>query len=180
MLGMTDRRPALPHRTTAELAGGLDHLRAAPTEQGTVRLVVRRPDLGAREILDEGVLDVAVGSGMNLNIFADQPGDLEDKIVDLTLIPGAGEYVYDTVVQTKTTGKIADDGRSHRLCSRNDILQHPVHHVLLKDSDITVGQQIHFVGFEFQATLVRYVSQKDLAEIRQPHPLPPPEVESAA
>ena len=33
------------------------------------------------------------------------PGDLEDKIAGVALIPGAGEYVYDTVVQTKTTGQ---------------------------------------------------------------------------
>jgi hypothetical protein len=33
------------------------------------------------------------------------PGDLEDKITGVTMIPGAGEYVYDTVVQTKTTGQ---------------------------------------------------------------------------
>lgn len=32
------------------------------------------------------------------------PGDLEDKIAGVAMIPGAGEYVYDTVVQTKTTG----------------------------------------------------------------------------
>ena len=32
------------------------------------------------------------------------PGDLEDKIKGVAMIPGAGEYVYDTVVQTKTTG----------------------------------------------------------------------------
>jgi hypothetical protein len=34
-----------------------------------------------------------------------KPFDLEDKITDITLIPGAGEYVYDTVVQEKTTGQ---------------------------------------------------------------------------
>lgn len=33
------------------------------------------------------------------------PGDLEDKITDLTIIPAAGEYVYDTVVQEKVTGQ---------------------------------------------------------------------------
>ncbi|WP_228500975.1 hypothetical protein [Nocardioides agariphilus] len=58
---MSDRAPALPYRTTEDLESGLDHLRSAPTDQGTVHLVVRRPDLGAREILDEGVLDLADG-----------------------------------------------------------------------------------------------------------------------
>lgn len=34
-----------------------------------------------------------------------KPFDLEDKIKDITLIPGAGEYVYDTVVQEKQFGQ---------------------------------------------------------------------------
>jgi len=34
-----------------------------------------------------------------------KPNDLEDKIKEITLIPGAGEYVYDTVVQEKTSGQ---------------------------------------------------------------------------
>jgi hypothetical protein len=61
MSSMPHRTPALPYRTTGELSERLDHLRAAPAEVGTVHLVVRRLDLGAREILDEGVLDPADG-----------------------------------------------------------------------------------------------------------------------
>ncbi|AIF81409.1 hypothetical protein I862_04245 [endosymbiont of Acanthamoeba sp. UWC8] len=38
------------------------------------------------------------------------PGDLEDKIKEITLIPGAGEYVYDTVIQEKTTGAVDESG----------------------------------------------------------------------
>lgn len=34
-----------------------------------------------------------------------KPFDLEDKVTDITLIPGAGEYVYDTVVQEKQYGQ---------------------------------------------------------------------------
>ncbi|MEQ1788839.1 MAG: glycoside hydrolase TIM-barrel-like domain-containing protein [Rickettsiales bacterium] len=34
-----------------------------------------------------------------------KPNDLEDKIKEITLIPGAGEYVYDTIVQEKTSGQ---------------------------------------------------------------------------
>jgi hypothetical protein len=34
-----------------------------------------------------------------------KPFDLEDKIKDITIIPGAGEFVYDTVVQEKTSGQ---------------------------------------------------------------------------
>lgn len=47
--------------TTADLDAALDHLRAAPTDTGTLEMVVRRPDIGVRELLDEGVLDEADG-----------------------------------------------------------------------------------------------------------------------
>ena len=59
MTTMTEllRTPVLPHRTHAELTARLDHLRAAPRDTGTVHLVVRRPDLAAREVLTEGRFD---------------------------------------------------------------------------------------------------------------------------
>lgn len=39
------------------LEAGLAHVLASPSDLGTVELVVRRPAEGAREILDEGVVD---------------------------------------------------------------------------------------------------------------------------
>ena len=61
------------------------------------------------------------------------PGDLEDKVKGVALIPGAGEYVYDTVVQTKTTGQsnahgvLVQAGKSesineHNLAGKADVL----------------------------------------------------------
>jgi len=47
----------MAHRTTAELEGHLDHLRAATINTGTLEMVVRRPSVDQREILDEGHLD---------------------------------------------------------------------------------------------------------------------------
>jgi MOSC domain-containing protein YiiM len=44
-----------------DLQAGLPEILAAPATQGTVELVVRRPSEGEREVLEEGVLDVAVG-----------------------------------------------------------------------------------------------------------------------
>ena len=61
MSSVSQRTPALPYRTSAELVSRLDHLRAAPADEGTVHLVVRRPDLGEREILEEGLLHTADG-----------------------------------------------------------------------------------------------------------------------
>lgn len=49
------------HRTLAELEHGLDVVRAAPADDGVVRLVVRRPGPRQREILEVGELDVDLG-----------------------------------------------------------------------------------------------------------------------
>lgn len=45
----------------AELEAGLDGIRAAPRDQGSLQLIVRRPKSEAREILQEAHLDLAEG-----------------------------------------------------------------------------------------------------------------------
>jgi len=45
------------HMTMAELEAGLDDIRRSPKHEGTLQLIVRRPQAGAREVLDEGTLD---------------------------------------------------------------------------------------------------------------------------
>jgi hypothetical protein len=52
---------SVQHLTTADLEAALDHLRAAPSDEGTVELVVRRPAVDEREVLAEGQLDLAAG-----------------------------------------------------------------------------------------------------------------------
>ena len=49
------------HRTPDELQAFLPELLAAPRDVGTLELVVRRPSVGAREVLEEGELDLVVG-----------------------------------------------------------------------------------------------------------------------
>lgn len=51
----------VPHRTTDQLEAGLDDVRAAPIDVGTVELIVCRPAEGAREVLTEGRLDPEIG-----------------------------------------------------------------------------------------------------------------------
>ena len=51
----------LSFRTTAELDGGLDEIRRSPPDAGVLRLIVRRPGVGEREVLEKGKLDAAVG-----------------------------------------------------------------------------------------------------------------------
>lgn len=49
------------HLSPAELEAGLEGVRQAPDDGGDVRLIVRRPAVGERELLAEGVLDLDVG-----------------------------------------------------------------------------------------------------------------------
>jgi hypothetical protein len=49
------------HRTLDELEAGLPHIERSPRNGGPLRLIVRRPRAGAREVLDEAQLDVTVG-----------------------------------------------------------------------------------------------------------------------
>lgn len=49
------------HLTPDELLAGLEHIRQAPIDDGRLELIVRRPAVDAREILDEGHFDVAAG-----------------------------------------------------------------------------------------------------------------------
>lgn len=51
----------MEHRTIEELLAGLDDVRGAPADGGTVELIVRRPAPGEREVLAEGGLDPRVG-----------------------------------------------------------------------------------------------------------------------
>ena len=44
-----------------EFEAGLEHIRRSPTDKGVVKLIVRRPEVGARETLQEGKLDLVEG-----------------------------------------------------------------------------------------------------------------------
>ena len=52
---------SMEHLTTEQLDAGLDHIRKAPSELGTVEMIVRRPDTDQREVLDIGQLVVGEG-----------------------------------------------------------------------------------------------------------------------
>jgi hypothetical protein len=44
-----------------ELHAGLDGIRQSPKDEGVLELIVRRPGIGEREVLDEGELDIVEG-----------------------------------------------------------------------------------------------------------------------
>jgi len=47
----------MKHLTMQELEAALDHLREAPKDEGVVQLIVRRPQVDEREVMDEAELD---------------------------------------------------------------------------------------------------------------------------
>ena len=49
------------HLTMAELEAGLEEIRQSPRDAGELKMIVRRPDLGAREELQTGDLDIVQG-----------------------------------------------------------------------------------------------------------------------
>ena len=51
----------MTNATPAELEAGLDHVRAAPADAGTLELITRRPAEEERELLEAGELDRSVG-----------------------------------------------------------------------------------------------------------------------
>lgn len=51
----------MEHLTTAELEAAIHQIRESPTDDGTVDLIVRRPAVDERELLDEAQLDPAYG-----------------------------------------------------------------------------------------------------------------------
>ena len=49
------------HLTTEELLAGLDEIRRSPRDEGILALIVRRPVVEAREVLERGELDLQQG-----------------------------------------------------------------------------------------------------------------------
>jgi hypothetical protein len=49
------------HLDRATLDAGVDHIRDAPKDNGRVELIVRRPEVETREVLQEAVLDTSEG-----------------------------------------------------------------------------------------------------------------------
>jgi hypothetical protein len=49
------------HLSMQQLESGLDHIRQSPKDEGLLHLIVRRPEVGARELLEEAELNPIVG-----------------------------------------------------------------------------------------------------------------------
>ncbi len=77
------------HVDEGSLEAKLGHLRESPSDVGTVELVVRRPAVGEREVLDEGVLDLElglVGDRWRPAVTGDYGGGDDGKHAQITLM----------------------------------------------------------------------------------------------
>jgi len=72
-----------------ELEAGMDHIRQSPTEQGTLQMIVRRPSVDEREILDEGELSTTeglVGDTWNVRVSVHSTDGLPDPNKQITIM----------------------------------------------------------------------------------------------
>jgi hypothetical protein len=96
---------ASKHLTTSELEAGLEEIRRAPQNGGVLEMIVRRPQVGERELLDEGELAPAeglVGDSWRLRYGERTP----NPDVQLTLM---NARVTALVAQDKSRWQLAGD-----------------------------------------------------------------------
>lgn len=65
---------------TAELEAGLDEIRRSPKDGGLLQLIVRRPHVGEREVLQAGELDLPPGTRVALG----------SAVIEVTAVPHTG------------------------------------------------------------------------------------------
>jgi hypothetical protein len=58
---LNDLTEQIKHLTTEELHAGLDSIKQSPKHEGTLDLIVRRPNVNAREVLEQGELNLHEG-----------------------------------------------------------------------------------------------------------------------
>lgn len=77
------------HLTMAELEAGLESILQSPKDNGVVEMIVRRPQIDAREVLQEAQLDLPeglVGDGWRARISSRKPDALANPDTQLTIM----------------------------------------------------------------------------------------------
>jgi hypothetical protein len=71
-----DGMSTVQHLTTDQLDAGLAHIAASPSDVGTIEMIVRRPDVDEREVLEE--CELVVGSGLTGDNYLDRGSPATD------------------------------------------------------------------------------------------------------
>lgn len=79
----------MEHLDRETLERRVDEVRASPPDSGIVALIVRRPDVDAREVLEEATIDVAnglVGDNWRVKGSSSMPDGTSNPLAQLTLM----------------------------------------------------------------------------------------------
>jgi MOSC domain-containing protein YiiM len=77
------------HRTLADLEACLDYVRQSPRDMGRLELLVSRPAIDSREVLDEGRLDIVhgfVGDNWSMRGSSSKPDRSSDPNKQVTIM----------------------------------------------------------------------------------------------
>lgn len=99
----------ITHLTTEQLDAGLDHVRRAPADSGTLLMIVRRPDIDQREVLPVGDLDVdvgLVGDTWNVRGSASTPDGSSNPEAQVTII---NSRALDLMAQSEDRWQLSGD-----------------------------------------------------------------------
>lgn len=100
------------HRTVAELEAGLDHVRAAPPDGGTLELIVARPAVGERAVLPVGELSLEVG------LVGDTWKDRSSRRTD---DGGPHPDMQLNLINARLSALIADGTEAHRVLAGDQL-----------------------------------------------------------
>ena len=97
------------HLTMSELEAGLDEIRRAPKDEGVLELIVRRPAINEREILEEAELhltDGLVGDSWKRRRSTSTPDGSPNPLMQLNIM---NSRVTTLVAQSKDRWQLAGD-----------------------------------------------------------------------
>jgi hypothetical protein len=100
------------HLSTDELTAGLDHVRGAPSDDGRLELIVRRPAVGAREVLAVG--ELCLVEGLIGDTWKDRPSSRTD---------GGGPHpdMQLNLINARLSALIAGGDESHRVLAGDQL-----------------------------------------------------------
>lgn len=130
------------HPTLEELEAGLPAIQGAPTDEGSLEMIVRRPGVGAREVLETGELDLQAGlRGDTWNVRA------SSKTPDRSPHPGRqitlmGSRVISQVARTRERWPLAGDQLFVDLDLSTENLP-PGTRLALGDAVLEITDQLH-------------------------------------
>jgi hypothetical protein len=90
------------HLSTEQLEQGIDHILASPADNGELKLIVRRPDVGERETPQHAQLDIEVG-------LVGDSWSAREKVVPDMQLNIMNSRVVDHVAGTKDRWPLAGD-----------------------------------------------------------------------